>query len=481
MNNAVSIRRATFGVLAGVVVVAGLSATASAQYNNEVNRWLAQDAADPIEPGGIVFTGSSSIRRWENLQRDFADYNLVQRGLGGAQFDDINAQAGNVVLSYQPRAVVVWAGTNDIASGSNAAEVVADYNQFVNTIQGASPDTEIFYLGIMPTPGRQGNRPVEDSVNGQISAIASGDAKQHYINLPGAFATLNPYDDPDFRSKFVDDIHLNKSGYDFWTSIIRPEISAVLAPDKENTATANAMQLGESLLFDFGPSDGNNGDNTTSPDVNGNHWNNWVAGTPGGRDILPGEHVGGLYTSTGRNTDMSLTLTAQFESNGKNNGGLFNPDPALLGDFAVQSVTVDYFFSTGDDLQGGGDDDDGGGFKLDGLDPSLAYDIEFFGTRNSTEVRRTEYRVFGDGEWVAELQTSGPDIGADGMYDGNNDEIVSVTGVKPNEFGEIFVDITKLQGSFAYIGALRITAVPEPSAALLTGSAALLLIRRRVR
>ena len=469
-------------VSAGLLIALCSAAPASGQYEAEVGRWLMQDALDAPPEGGIVFTGSSSIRRWEYLQRDFADYNVIQRGLGGALFDDINARANDIVLSYNPRAVVVWAGTNDIASGSDGNEVYADYQQFVNTIHAAKADVEIFYLGIMPTPGRQGNRPQEDVANSQIASYAAGDARLHYVDLPAAFATLNPYGDPAFTGKFVDDIHLNKSGYNFWTDIIRPQVEAVVAPDKTYQPNANAMRRGESLLFDFGPLDSDDGEGTASPDVRGNYWNNWYDPTDGGRDILPGEHKGHLVETGGRDTGVALTLTAQFESNGKRNGGLATPSEALLGDLAVGTATVDYFFSTGDDQQGGGNDDDGGGFMLSGLDPTLEYEFAFFGSRNTTETRITEYKVLGDGEWVAQLQTSGDNIGADGTYDGNNDEIALVTGVRPDEFGQVFVDMTLIQGQFAYINAMQVTAVPEPaSAAVVIGLGAGTLLRRRRR
>ena len=49
---------------------------------------------DPPPQNALVFVGSSSIRRWEELTRDFADYNVIQRGIGGAFFDDLFATSG---------------------------------------------------------------------------------------------------------------------------------------------------------------------------------------------------------------------------------------------------------------------------------------------------------------------------------------------------------------------------------------------------
>ncbi|MCO6045061.1 GDSL-type esterase/lipase family protein [Aeoliella sp. ICT_H6.2] len=449
--------------IAAVGLVCGASVEAQ-PYQSNINTWNTQDALDPLPQDSLLFVGSSSIRRWEQVTRDFADYNVIQRGIGGAMFDDVNAQVQDLVVKHNPRAVVVWAGTNDLANGSNGLEVFDDYLGFVNAVQTARPATEIFYLGIMPTPGRQGNRSKEDVANGYISDYADDHANLHYIDLPAEFDSLGAYAGADFQNKFVDDIHLNRAGYDLWTSIIRPRVQAVVAPDKVY-APNTALAAGDKILFDFGANDGTNGDHTIGPDANGNYWNNWHP-LNGGTDILPGEHIGNLVNTENEPVGVGLTITAQFHNNGKNHGGLASPDPSLLGDLGIASATVDYFFSTGDGVQGGGNDDLAGGFMISGLDKDYTYDFRLFGTRNTSEVRKSEYRLVGDAEYFEVLQTSGPGSAAAAGYNGNDNTVVEFHNVRPDEFGQIFFDLTLAEGSFAYLGAMEITAnVPEPSSA----------------
>jgi hypothetical protein len=75
------------------------------------------------------------------------------------------------------------------------------------------------------------------------------------------------------------------------------------------------------------------------------------------------------------------------------------------------------------------------------------------------------------------------------VYDGNDDEVVTISGVRPDQFGQVFIDLTLKSGSFAYLNAMQVTAtadvsVPEPSAMVLAGAGALaigwLRVRRRV-
>lgn len=452
-------------LLTGALAAAASGSTAAQPYLGDVTRWNTQDALDPIAPGGIVFVGSSSIRRWEQLTRDFNDYRVVQRGFGGSQLEDLNFWVDELVLSYQPSAVVVWSGTNDLSSGEPATEVFNDYLTFVGLMQAQQPNVEIFYLGVTPTPANDSTTIERDTANGLIEAETLTDPKLHYIDLPTPFYALNPPAAPEFTSLYVDPVHLNRAGYDLWTTIVRPAVEAVVAPNRVFTPNPLTLQPGEVLYFDFGPSNAQDGTPTVGPDANGNVWNNWVP-AEGGVAINAGEHIGDLVDSTGANTDIGLVVAGGFLSNGLVNGGLTSPDPSLLGDLAVATATQDYFFSEADDLNGGGNDDVPGGLMLTGLDPSFVYEFTFFGSRTlANESRDTEYRVIGSTEGVATLQTTGPDIGNNGAYDGNDDALAVVSGIVPDAFGQVFIDLTVTRGRFAYLNAMRVTVVPLAVAA----------------
>jgi len=455
-----------FSAAVALVNVACSTATRAQPFVGNINRWVAQDALDAPKSGSILFTGSSSIRRWEQLAFDFADYHVIQRGFGGSQFEHLNSYVNDIVLPYQPSAIVVWEGTNDINSGETPAEVLSDYQNFVNLVHAAQPNVEIFYLGIMPTPGRFACcETANTTLNNSISTMAAGNPKLHYVDLPAPFNALNPPGGNAFLSVFDDAIHLNRDGYEIWTSVIRPQVESVVAANKVFTPNPNTPQAGSKLLFDFGPSNAQDGDHTNSPDTNGNHWNNWHASN-GGTVVIAGEHIGNLVDSTGTPTGIDLTITAGFNTNGKINGGLLSPADNLLGDMAVATATQDYFFSTGDKKNFNRSDDVGGGFVIDGLDPNLQYEFAFFGSRSSTETRITEYQLTGANSKVVTLQSSGNNIGDDGSYDGNDDEVATVSGMRPDAFGQIFFDMTLIDGDFAYLNAMKITvSIPEPSAA----------------
>ncbi len=432
-------------------------------FVGNIERWKAQDALNPPTPGAILFTGSSSIRRWEQLAYDFADYNVIQRGFGGSQFEDLNGYVNEIVLPYNPSAIVVWEGTNDINSGETPSEVLGDYQNFVNLVHTAQPEVEIFFLGIMPTPGRFTCCETNNTtLNNSVKTLAASNAKLHYVDLPTAFNALNPPNDDAFVSVFDDNIHLNRDGYHIWTSVIRPQIEAVLTPNKAFSLNPSTPQPGSRILFDFGPSNSQDGDKTIGADANGHFWNNWHD-ADGGTVVIAGEHLGNLVDITGAPTGIDLTITAGFNANGKVHGGLVQPDGNLLGDFAVETATQDFFFSTGDKKNFQRNDEVGAGFVLSGLNPSLEYHFKFFGSRFAAQIRVTEYLLTGANSKSATLQTSA-----------NSSNIATVNGIRPDSFGQIFFDMTLVKGDFAYLNAMEISvAVPVPSSA---GSTAILLL-----
>ncbi len=414
-------------------------------YVTTVETWRAQDdlAEGPADP--LVFVGSSSIRRWEDLARSYRDHRPVQRGFGGAQLGDIAWFADDLVNRHDPRAVVVFAGTNDVAFGVSADDVVARFRCLRERLWIAHGRAlPVFFIGITPTPSRWSTWETANAVNEAVAALAADDPGLVYVDVPAAFlATGQP---PDADLFVGDQLHLSASGYALWDSILRQEVDAVLPPLPRATRAADHPPAGGRLLVDLGPSNAEDGEPTPSPDYLGQHWNNWYD-IDGGAVLLPGEHLDGLVTADGAATSIDLVLTGGFTANGRANGGLLWPSVDLLGDLAVGSATGDYFYSVSEDLTGG--------FFLRGLDPDATYALRLFASREADETRLSTYTVDGAETVSATLQTSGPGAGTTG--NGNDDDIVTFTGLAPDDRGQLFVDVTLAQGSYAYVSAFELT------------------------
>ncbi len=409
------------------------------QYAAEVARFVAEDTLAPGPEAPVVFVGSSSIRRWEELHRTYADHGPVQRGLGGAQLGEVAAAADALVVRHAPRAVVVFAGTNDVAAGVGADVVIERFRCFRDRVAtGLGADVPVLFFGITPAPARWDQWEEANAVNRGVQALAADDPAIHYLDAPRVFlATGTP---PDASLFAGDGLHLSAAGYAVWNDLLRPALDAAApAPAR----TLGTLTPGTRLLIDLGPSNAEDGELTPSPDHLGQWWNNWHP-IQGDDEVLPGEHSVRLVDDAGGATGVDLVITGGFFANGRSNGGLLWPDAARLGALAVGSATGDYFYAVPDDQTGG--------IALRGLDPDRRYTLRLFAARDDPERRVTRYTVYGVGESTT-LQTSGAGSGSGTT---NDDTVVEFTPVVPDPYGNLHVDVSVEEGPYAYLSLVEL-------------------------
>jgi hypothetical protein len=215
-----------------------------------------------------------------------------------------------------------------------------------------------------------------------------------------------------------------------------------------------------SVLIDFGRHDGGvNGATTPSPDVNGNYWNNFG---PSASTVAQNSSLTNMVTANNTHTTLGLTvMSATFQVNGIQNGALLNPDQALLGDFAISTATEDYIFVNGTTASGT--------LRLSGLNPAIKYKLGMFASRatDAGSTRTTRYSVSDmNGTHSVSLQTSGPNAGSPATPYGNDDDIVYLDNIMPNNLGQLDLTIAVVNGDFAYLAILQV--VPEPVSSILS-------------
>ena len=423
----------------------GESDAFEAVYAEVIARWEAQDAAQPWPAGGLVFVGSSSIRRWEELSRLYAARRPIQRGFGGAQAGEVAQAAEALVGRHDPAGVVVFAGTNDVAAGVPSAVVVERVRCLRQRVPEGAP---LLFIGITPTPLRWAQWEEAAAVNAAVEALAEEDAGLVYVDVPSAFLeTGSPPDDSLFVS---DGLHLSPSGYALWDSVLRAEVDAAMGAAPSAPAPGVTLGVGERILVDLGPSNAEDGERSGCPDYLGQCWNDWHP-RDGDAAVLPGEHLDGLVTAAGEATDVGLVITGGFLLNGRSHGGLLWPSAERLGGLAVGTATGDFFYALPNDSTGG--------FYLRGLDPAGQYTLRLFAAREDGEHRVTRYSVYGaDSDAAAaavSLQTSGAGAGSAGGVT-NDDTVAEMTGVRPDAGGRLHVDVEIEAGSYAYVSLLEL-------------------------
>lgn len=195
-----------------------------AKWEKDIAAFEKADAASPPQPGGILFTGSSSIRLWKTLSADFPKHRVVNRGFGGSQMEDSVAFAERVVFPHAPRMIFIYAGGNDINAGKSPQRVLEDYKAFVAKVRAKLPDVVIAYISVAGNPARWAQVEKVRETNRLIADYTSSDPKLKFVNVFDAMMGPDGTPKPDI---FVEDrLHMNEKGYAIWREIIGAHLPA---------------------------------------------------------------------------------------------------------------------------------------------------------------------------------------------------------------------------------------------------------------
>ena len=220
-NVSVIVRRA----LAGLVLVIGVLALGQASpparpWEADIQAFESADRKSPPVPGGVLFVGSSSIRMWETLARDFPTVSITRRGFGGSTMADVAAYAGRIVIPYKPRLVVVYAGDNDINDGKTPERVLADYQALVGEVHEKLPGTRVAFISIKPSLARWKLVEPMRKTNALVREFTAEDSLLAYIDV---FTPMLGDDGTPRKNLFLEDgLHLSAQGYALWKSIVAP-------------------------------------------------------------------------------------------------------------------------------------------------------------------------------------------------------------------------------------------------------------------
>jgi lysophospholipase L1-like esterase len=97
-----------------------LAVAANAQpFANEIAAFKKQDSISFPPSHAILFVGSSSFRKWTDVQDYFPGYKIINRGFGGSTLPDVIRYADEIIFPYQPKQIVIYCGENDVASADS--------------------------------------------------------------------------------------------------------------------------------------------------------------------------------------------------------------------------------------------------------------------------------------------------------------------------------------------------------------------------
>ena len=202
-------------------VDAECAVAAESRWEAAIQAFEQQDAEQTPPKNGIVFVGSSSIRKWD-LKKSFPDLNAINRGFGGSEMSDSVEFADRIVLKHEPRVVVVYAGDNDIAHDKTPQRVRDDFRQLVELIHAKLPKTKIVFIAVKPSIKRWALIDQVRETNRLITGLTALDERLQFVDVDKPMIGSNGL--PRKELFVADGLHLSDEGYAIWTSLVMPHL-----------------------------------------------------------------------------------------------------------------------------------------------------------------------------------------------------------------------------------------------------------------
>src|SRR6185312_3880844 len=88
-----------------------------------------------------------------------------------------------IVIPYEPRIVVTYAGENDIDAGTSASAVARDFAKFAAEVQWALPRTTLIFISMKPGITRAGIAGVIHEANHRIRTYCGTHPGLTYLDI----------------------------------------------------------------------------------------------------------------------------------------------------------------------------------------------------------------------------------------------------------------------------------------------------------
>ncbi len=191
-------------------------------FANEIAAFKHKDSLNFPPRNGVLFIGSSSIRKWTDLEKRFPGIPIIRRGVGGCElWQVVDYYTPYILFPYHPAKIFIYAGENDIASNKTAQFVADEFGKLWVMINRQLPSAEIYFMSIKQSPSRAKYDDEINKANGLIKAYLNNKPKSHYIDIETAIykpGTTRP-DSSLFESDYL---HLKSIGYDKWQKVLQP-------------------------------------------------------------------------------------------------------------------------------------------------------------------------------------------------------------------------------------------------------------------
>lgn len=170
----------------------------------------------------IVFTGSSSIRMWEDVDRRFSGHQIVNTGFGGSQASDLSYYIYDLILRFNPKKVFIYEGDNDIFAHKRPNSIRKTIRQIIDGIQRNDATTQVVLIAAKPSMARWDLGRKYKRLNRKFQRLANDNPLVEYADVWNPMLDGNQVK----QDIFIEDgLHMNAKGYQIWYDVLKPFVN----------------------------------------------------------------------------------------------------------------------------------------------------------------------------------------------------------------------------------------------------------------
>ncbi|MEJ2879991.1 GDSL-type esterase/lipase family protein [Pedobacter sp. GR22-6] len=187
-------------------------------YENDVKQ-LENNRQDNAYDLEVIFYGSSSIRLWNDLQLNFPGKKVANLGFGGSTLAACVWFFERIMTDYHPKALVVYAGDNDLGDGRNPEEIFIFFQQLMVKTEMRFGSIPCYFISLKPSLSRWHMADKFMYTNNLIEGeIIKKQNNWKFINVFKQMLDKSGQPNAEYYSQ--DGLHLSVQGYRLWKEII---------------------------------------------------------------------------------------------------------------------------------------------------------------------------------------------------------------------------------------------------------------------
>lgn len=191
------------------------------RFKKELSSVLEETSAEvQALTGAVLFTGSSSIRFWKNIQDYFPKEKILNRGFGGSETSDLIYYSNDLILKYKPKNIFIYEGDNDIANNEHPKKIIRETKKLIKKIRSELTDVPIVLISAKPSLSRWHLKDKYIDLNNRFAKYCDKHEQAFYADT---WSIMLNADGSVMEELFIEDgLHMNSKGYDLWAKVLSP-------------------------------------------------------------------------------------------------------------------------------------------------------------------------------------------------------------------------------------------------------------------